>query len=155
MSTSGAQPRAANDAATFLTSAELAQVRQAVREAELRTSGEIRVHLEDHIEGAILDHAALVFEQLDMHRTAERNGVLIYVSVADHQLAVIGDKGIHDQVGNGFWSDVIAAMLPAFKAGTPSIGLVLGVGIVGEKLGRLFPRVSGDRDELSNDVSIG
>ncbi len=155
MSTNGAQARKAVEAADFLTSAELSQVRQATKEAELRTSGEIRVHLEDHVEGEILDHAALVFEELGMHRTGERNGVLIYVSVADHQLAVIGDKGIHEKVGDGFWADVIAAMLPAFKAGTPAAGLVLGVGMVGEKLRHLFPRLASDRDELSNDVSIG
>jgi len=134
---------------------ELAQVRQAVREAELRTSAEVRVHLEDHIEGAILDHAALVFEQLGMHGTAKRNGVMIYVSVADHQMAVIGDKGIHQIVGDGFWNDVIAAMVPAFKEGTPAIGLVMGVGMVGDKLASLFPGLSSDRDELSNEVSIG
>ncbi|MEO8069077.1 MAG: TPM domain-containing protein [Flavobacteriales bacterium] len=143
------------NAADFLTSAELVAVREAVREAELHTSAEVRVHLESHVEGAILDHAALVFEQLGMHRTGERNGVMIYASVADRQLAVIGDKGIHDRVGAGFWNDVIAAMLPAFKADTPAFGLVLGVGMVGEKLRMMFPRQANDRDELSNEVSIG
>ncbi|HRD51084.1 MAG TPA: TPM domain-containing protein, partial [Flavobacteriales bacterium] len=77
-------------AAEFLTEAERERVSRAVSEAELRTSGEIRVHLEDHIEEDVLQHAAFVFEELGMQRTKDRNGVLIYVSVGDRQVAVIG-----------------------------------------------------------------
>ncbi len=76
----------------LLSETERAQVRDAIAAAEKRTSGEIRVHLEDHIEDEVLDHAAFIFEELGMHRTRDRNGVLIYLSVADRKLAVIGDE---------------------------------------------------------------
>lgn len=143
------------DAAEFLTAAELAEVRRAIHEAELRTSAEIRVHLESHVEGSILDHAADVFDELGMNRTALRNGVLIYVSVADRQLAVIGDRGIQQHVGSDFWQTVVEEILRDFRTDRPAAGLVAGIGLLAEALAAHFPRHADDSDELSNDVSIG
>lgn len=145
----------ATAAAEFLTQEERARVAVAISEAERRTSGEIRVHLEDHIEEDVLDHAAFIFGELGMHRTKDRNGVLIYVSVADRQAAVIGDKGIHERVGDGFWRDVLAVMQLHFAADRPADGLCEAVRMVGEKLRDMHPYQHGDRDELSNEVSIG
>lgn len=143
------------DAAEFLTAAEHAEVRKAIHEAELRTSAEIRVHLESHVEGSILDHAADVFDELGMNRTALRNGVLIYVSVADRQLAVIGDHGIHQHVGSDFWQTVVDEILKGFRGNQPAFGLVVGIGLLAGTLARYFPRQADDRNELPNDVSIG
>ncbi|MFZ1687430.1 MAG: TPM domain-containing protein [Flavobacteriales bacterium] len=143
------------NAADFLSAAELAAVHNAVQDAELRTSAEVRVHLESHVEGDILDHAAIVFEQLGMQRTKHRNGVLIYVSVADRRLAVIGDKGIHERVGANFWPAVVAEILKGFKADNPAFGLAMGLHLVGEQLSAHFPREENDSNELSNEVSIG
>lgn len=141
-------------AAEFLTEAERARVAQAVGEAELRTSGEIRVHIEDHIEEDVLQHAAFVFEELGMQRTKDRNGVLVYVSVGDRQVAVIGDKGINDHVPPRFWNDVLAVMQLHFAAGRRADGLCEAVRMVGEKLRDLHPWHGEDRDELSNEVSF-
>ena len=152
----------------FLTAAERKQVAQAIGEAELRSSGEIRVHLEDHIEDDVLDHAAFVFEELGMHKTAERSGVLIYVCVADRKVAVIGDKGINERVPANFWNDVLAVLQEHFSAGRRAPtgaaavagggrraeGLCEAVRMVGEKVIQFFPRRADDRDELSNEVSF-
>jgi len=138
----------------FLTEAERTQVAQAISEAELRSSGEIRVHLEDHIEDNVLDHAAFVFEELGMHRTVDRSGVLIYICVADRKVAVIGDKGINERVPPNFWKDVLAVLQLHFAAGRRVEGLCEAVRMVGEKLVHFFPRSSNDRDELSNEVSF-
>ena len=121
----------------------------------MRTSGEIRVHLEDHIEDDVLDHAAFVFEELDMHKTKDRNGVLIYVSVSDRKVAVIGDKGINERVPENFWNDVLAVLRAHFAAGSRADGICEAVAMVGEKLLAFHPHQRDDRDELSNDVSIG
>ena len=139
----------------LLTEAERLRVRDAIAAAEKRTSGEIRVHLEDHIEDEVLDHAAFIFEELGMHRTRDRNGVLIYLSVADRKLAVIGDDAIDQRVPDNFWNDVLGLLKLHLVAGRAADGLVEAVHMVGEKLRMHFPLKSDDRDELSNDVSFG
>jgi uncharacterized membrane protein len=142
-------------AAELLDPQDLLRVREAVREAELRTSGEIRVHLDDAIAEHVLDHAAFVFEELGMFRTRDRNGVLIYVSVADRRMAVIGDAGINAVVPPGFWDGVLNELRSAFGAGRYADGLCAAVQAVGAKLATHFPPRSDDRNELLNDVSIG
>lgn len=139
----------------LLTEAERLRVRAAIDAAEKRTSGEIRVHLEDHIEDDVLDHAVFIFEELSMHRTRDRNGVLIYLSVGDRKLAVIGDVGIDQQVPKDFWHDVLGILKLHLAAGRAADGLVEAVHLVGEKLRLFFPLRSDDRDELSNDISFG
>ena len=139
----------------FLDTSGRAQVREAIGAAERRTSGELRVHLEDHIEEDVLDHAAYVFEELGMHRTRDRNGVLVYVAVADRQVAVLGDSGIDEQVPDGFWTDVVGLLKLHFAAGRHAEGLVEAVHLIGEKLSSFFPLREDDTDELSNEVSIG
>lgn len=139
----------------LLSASDLERVRDAVRRAESRTSGEIRVHLDDTIVEDVLDHAAFVFEELGMHRTKDRNGVLIYVSVAQRRAAVIGDAGIHERLPQGFWNDTLRVILQEFKAGRFAEGLCLGVERMGERLREHFPRAADDRNELSDEVSIG
>ena len=139
----------------FLDTSGRAQVREAIGAAERRTSGELRVHLEDHIEEDVLDHAAYVFEELGMHRTRDRNGVLVYVAVADRQVAVLGDSGINEQVPEGFWTDVVGLLKLHFAAGRHAEGLVEAVHLIGEKLASFFPLREDDTNELSNEVSIG
>lgn len=139
----------------LLSEVELLRVREAIGVAEKRTSGEIRVHLEDHIEEEVLDHAAFIFEELAMHRTKDRNGVLIYLSVADRKMAVLGDVGINARVPENFWNDVLGLLKLHLAAGRAAEGLVEAVHMVGEKLRDHFPLQADDRDELSNDVSFG
>ncbi len=139
----------------LLTEAERLRVRDAIAAAEKRTSGEIRVHLEDHIEDEVLDHAAFIFEELGMHRTRDRNGVLIYLSVADRKLAVIGDDAIDQRVPDNFWNDVLGLLKLHLVAGRAADGLVEAVHMVGEKLRTHFPLKVDDSDELPNDISYG
>lgn len=142
-------------AEVFLNESERARVAQAINAAEMRTSGEIRVHLDDHIEDDVMDHAVFVFEELGMHRTCDRNGALIYVSVADRKVAVIGDQGINARVPENFWTDVVGLLKLHFAAGKQADGLCEAVTLVGEKLAAFFPLRQDDTNELSNEVSIG
>jgi len=139
----------------FLTASEKKRVEAAITAAELRTSGELRLHLEDHIEDDVMDHAAFIFQELDMHRTRDRNGVLIYLSVVDRKVAVIGDTGINAVVGDGFWVDVVGMLKIHLAAGRRADGLCEAVHTIGEKLVRHFPTKSDDSNELPNTISIG
>lgn len=142
-------------AAELLPEADQVRVKAAISKAEARTSGEIRVHLDDTIADEVLDHAAYIFEELGMFRTRDRNGVLIYVSVADRRVAVIGDAGINARVPAGFWDDVLALLQAHFREGRFADGLCKAVEQVGEKLRADFPYERDDRNELSNDISFG
>jgi uncharacterized membrane protein len=97
--------------------------------------------------------AVAVFERLGMHRTAERHGALIYIAVEDRKLAVIGDQGIHERVGETYWQRVVAAVIAHFREARPRDGMVHAVGELGTALGQHFPRRPDDVDELPNEVS--
>ncbi len=142
-------------AADFLTDDERRDVAVAISKAEGATSGEIRVHIEDHIEEDVLDHAAYIFDELGMQHTRERNGILIYVCVADRLVAVLGDKGIHEKVPAGFWNGTVDVLKTHFAAGRQAEGLCEAVRMVGERLSAFFPPRSDDRNELSNEVTFG
>lgn len=137
------------------TDAEKARVEQAISLAEKECSGEIRVHVEKKCKEDVLDHAAFIFEKLEMHKTELRNGVLIYVSIDDHKFAIIGDAGINAKVPKGFWEDIREHMLVHFKKGQFVQGLEEGIAMAGEQLKAHFPFKRGDENELSNKISWG
>ena len=125
----------------------------AIRAAEGRTSGEIRVHVERRCGGDALTAARRWFVRLGMSRTAERNGVLLYVAIDDHAFAIVGDEGIHAKVGPSFWDGLRDAMHADFARGEFASGIERAVAEAGRTLAEHFPRRADDRDELSNEVS--
>lgn len=134
---------------------EQEQIKAAIRKSERETSGEIRVCIEEHCPEEVLDRAAWYFDQMEMQRTAARNGVLIYVALSDRQLAIIGDAGINAVVGNAFWSEARDAMIARFREGRIVEGLTEGIGLAGTALRKYFPCAPDDRNELPDDVVIG
>ena len=138
----------------LLDAADLDAVAAAIAAAEAATSAEIRVHLDARCPGEALARAALVFERLGMHRTAARHGVLIYVSIEDHKLAVLGDRGIHDRVGQAYWDGLVESVLAHFRRQRFRDGLVHAVGEAGAVLRQHFPRRPDDVNELPDRVSI-
>jgi len=139
----------------LLSDDDLAAVTRAVVEAEAHTSAEIRVHLDYSCEGDALQRAIKVFERLGMDRTVERNGVLVYISVTDRKLAVIGDKGIHERVGEAYWQGLVAAVRERLSQQQSRDGLIHAIAEVGRELARHFPRRPDDKNELSGAVSLG
>ncbi len=137
----------------FLTPEEENEIVQAILAAERNTSGEIRVHIENHTDKQPLDRAQEVFYQLGMNNTALQNGVLFYVGVQDHTFAIIGDKGINDLVEDNFWDKTKDIVISHFKNGQFKQGLVEGVLKAGEKLKVLFPSSDNNQDELPNEIS--
>ncbi len=132
-----------------------AALRRTIEVAELATSGEIRVHLEDTCKKNLFDRAVDIFARLDMHKTALRNGVLFYVAVADHKFVVIGDAGINAKVPENFWNEIRETVLACFKEEKITEGLMEGIRLAGEQLATHFPRLEGDINELSNEISYG
>ena len=129
----------------------------AIRSAEKRTSGEVRVYVESRCEYMdALDRAVEVFHQLGMHQTAERNGVLVYVAMKDHQLAIYGDEGIHSKVGTAFWNEDLKHMLAEFNKEHYAQGIAQVVREIEEVLVQHFPYQHGtDKNELPDDIVFG
>jgi len=142
-------------ARSFFTAEQRDTIKQAIIDAELNTSGEIRVHIETWCPGKVLDRAARVFRKLKMDNTELRNGVLIYLAVRNRKFAIIGDGGINAKVGNDFWDDVKSAMTNHFKTKNFTEGLVEAITEAGIKLKTHFPYQSGDVNELPDDISFG
>ena len=143
------------DARHFFSDEEKARIIEAIRAAEAETSGEIRVHLSSNsCRSGVLNDAAHWFEKLKMHKTKLRNGVLFFLSVKDHQFAIIGDAGIHHRVPENFWEDIKNQMSAQFKDGLFVEGLEEGIRSTGDHLKTYFPRQKNDINELSDDLSF-
>jgi len=138
----------------FFTTDEKKQITDSIAQAELNTSGEIRLHVEGKCKIDVLDRAAYVFEKLEMHETAQRNGVLFYLAVNDRKFAIIGDSGINQLVAADFWSETKEIMLEFFKEGKFAEGLSKGILMAGEQLKTNFPYQSNDVNELSDEISF-
>ena len=142
-------------ARNFLTKEEQAQIVDAIKQAENKTSGEIRVHLENSCKGDALDRAANLFAKLDMHKAALRNGVLIYLSIDDHKFCIIGDAGITEKVAENFWKDITDSAIALFKEGKFTEGLITAITMSGDALKADFPVADDDVNELPDEISFG
>lgn len=138
----------------FFSDKEQEEIITAIQEAELFTSGEIRVHLENTCPGNPEVQAKKVFNKLNMSQTEQRNGVLFYLAVKSRKFAVIGDEGIHQVVGKDFWEDTRNAMLEQFYSNKFKDGLIKGIELAGEKLRKHFPYQKDDVNELSDEISF-
>jgi uncharacterized membrane protein len=139
----------------FFSPEEQQHIRLAIQNAELDTSGEIRVHIENVCSGEVLDRAAHLFKQLGMNKTQLRNGVLIYLAVKTRKFAIIGDSGINKVVPPDFWDDIKRKMADHFKSNSFEKGLYEAIKAVGEHLKTYFPYQNDDVNELPDDISFG
>lgn len=137
----------------FFSRKEKKQILAAVQEAEKNTSGEIRVHLEYKVREPVYGHAQKVFQRIGMTKTAQRNGVLIFLATGNKKFAVLGDVGINEKVPEGFWNDVIRIMQDHFKQNKFSEGISEAILRIGEKLKAHFPYQADDKNELSDGIS--
>jgi len=140
--------------AKFFSEKEREDIIKAIQMAEEQTSGEIRLHLEKKSKKDIYDRAVKVFNKIGMHKTAQKNGVLIYLATANRKFVILGDQGINEVVPENFWADVANLMSEFFKKGDFSAGVCKGVTLIGQKLKVLFPYENGDINELTDDISI-
>lgn len=138
----------------FFSNEEKKQITDAIAEAEMDTSGEIRLHVEGRCKIDVLDRAAYIFGKLNMHETAQRNGVLFYLAVHDRKFAILGDAGINQVVPANFWDEIKETMLAFFREGKFTDGLSRGILMAGQQLKDNFPFQSDDVNELSDEISF-
>lgn len=140
-------------ARTFFSTSEQTLLVKAIEQAELNTSGEIRLHLANFCLGDPIKAATRVFKDLRMHQTIERNGVLIYIAVSSKKMAIVGDVGIHEKLGQAYWDQMASELLRGFRESQKAQVLETCILDLGKRLGEYFPRKGNDRNELSNSIS--
>lgn len=130
-----------------------ARLIKVIQLAELKTSGEIRVHIEKTCKGDIVDACKKKFETLKMYETKDRNAILFFLAVESKSFAVWGDEGIHQKVSDEFWKSITDSAIGYFKQNDLISGLEKSVEMCGEKLKLYFPIETDDKNELSNEIS--
>jgi len=141
-------------ASAFFTREQQEAIVRAIGEAEHASSGEIRIHIETSCKADVLDEAAWLFRKLGMNRTADRNGVLIYLALKDRRFAIIGDTGINAVVPLGFWDNIRDHMKQRFSENLFTEGLTEGIIMAGEQLKEHFPHARNDINELTDTISF-
>lgn len=141
-------------ASTFFTREQQEAIVRAIGEAEHATSGEIRVHIETSCKADVLDEAAWLFRKVGMHKTADRNGVLIYLALKERKFAIIGDTGINSVVPLGFWDNIRDHMKQRFSENLFTEGLTEGIIMAGMLLKEHFPHTRDDVNEITDTISF-
>ncbi|HET6887869.1 MAG TPA: TPM domain-containing protein [Candidatus Udaeobacter sp.] len=137
----------------FLSKLDHDRIIEAIRGAESKTSGEIRVYIQrGKFETDPVMLAQKKFQRLGMYKTRERNAVLIFVAPRAHKFAVVGDQAIHEKCGEQFWQHVVDGMRVHFQNEKFSHALTEAVNEVGKVLATHFPRTSANANELPDEI---
>ena len=140
----------------FLSKLEHDRIVHAIRETESKTSGEIRVYLQrGKLNADPVTAAQKKFHQLRMHKTQERNAVLIFVAPREHKFAVVGDRAIHEKCGDEFWQRIVEGMRTHFQNEKFNHALIDAISEIGKVLAAHFPKTLGNANELPDDVIEG
>ncbi len=127
---------------------------EAIRQAELLTSGEIRVYIAKHCKEDALEKASVVFQKLKMHNTAQRNAVLILICPTDHKAAILGDKGINSIIEDNFWDSTLNELITYCSKDLITEGICKTVDKVGNLIKQKYPYQEGDINELDNEIIL-
>jgi uncharacterized membrane protein len=143
----------ASDARQRITPAGLQRLEQAVRDSESRHRGELRVCIEGGLGPLALwrgvqarDRAIALFSALRVWDTADNNGVLIYLLLAERRIELLADRGLSEKVPAGVWADISATLSQALQRGDFERGLQEAIEAVGALLRTHCPRLPADRD---------
>ncbi len=142
----------------FFTEEENEKIVHSIQEAEMQTSGEIRIFVESRCKYVdALDRAKEIFTNLEMERTELRNGVLFYIAVKDRQLAIFADKGIHEATGGDkYWKDAVKEILSVFSNENITEGITTSIHKIGQALKTHFPYEKDiDKNELPDEIVFG
>jgi len=137
----------------FLSELEHDRIVGAIREAESKTSGQIRVYIQrGKLRVDPLIAAQKKFHRLGIHKTRERNAVLIFVAPRAHKFAVVGDKAVHEKCGEQFWQRLVDGMRGHFQNEKFSHAIVETIEEIGKMLATHFPKRSTGRNELPDKI---
>ena len=142
------------DLDSFLNEKEVKDLAAIISEAELLTSGEIRLHLEEKCNIDTQARALEVFYSLNMGNTKLKNAVLIYISYGDQKFAICGDEGIHENVSNRFWKSLRNSLRRSFQKKDFFKGISITIMECGRQLRTYFPYQHDDINELDNHVTF-
>jgi len=87
-----------------------------------------------------------------LHYTREHTGILIFVSLFEHRVEILADRGINEKVSPGTWAEVVQGLTAGLKSGDPCDAFCKAIEHCGQILARHFPRPPDDQDELSNQL---
>jgi uncharacterized membrane protein len=138
----------------FLDLDQISRIENAIASAENHSTGEIRIHIAKVLVKNIFDQAVEKFKELGMDKTADRNGVLIFICPDFREFAIIGDQGINEKVGADFWNSTKEIMLQNFMEGNMENGILQAITKVGENLQSLFPSNNPTPNQLPNHISF-
>ncbi|QLB21291.1 hypothetical protein A6B43_07045 [Vespertiliibacter pulmonis] len=134
---------------------DIQQIEQAILHLEQQTSAELRVVVERKTKNLpAIERANQLFDELSMRETAQRNAVLIYLSLKPRLIAVVGDEGIHQKVGDDFWQTVYGVMKKYCQQKEFTLAILNGITQVEQQLAMYFPIQPDDKNELANEVVI-
>jgi len=137
----------------FLGKLEHDRIVKAIKDAEAKTSGQIGVYVQrGKLNGDPLIAAQKKFHRLRMHKTAERNAVLIFVAPRARKFAVIGDQAVHEKFGEAFWQRLVEGMRPHFQNEKFSHALVEAIEETGRALAEHFPKRSTTSNVLPDEI---
>ncbi|MEA3477568.1 MAG: TPM domain-containing protein [Bacteroidota bacterium] len=142
-------------ARSFFSKEQQEDIKQAILNAELDTSGEIRVHIENVCDGDVMNRGAYIFKTLKINKTELRNGVLFYLAIKNRKFAIIGDEGINKAVPENFWEEIKTRMLNNFREAEFTEGLIEGITAIGKYLKKHYPYQTDDVNELPDEISFG
>ena len=140
---------------SFLSAGEEQNIIETIKTAEQFTAGEIRVHLEHECPGDAIKRATEVFYHIGMDGTADQTGVLIYIAVDSHKLAIIGDCGINQKVSEDFWDQCIMQIKSGIVKKDAASGLQKAIVSIGLELAQHFPANGSNPNELPDQISKG
>lgn len=141
----------------FFSNEENEKIVHSIQEAEMQTSGEIRIFVEARCKYIdALDRASEIFDRLEMGKTDLRNGVLFYIALQDKQLAIFADKGIHEAAGENYWKTSVKDILSVFSKESVASGIITSIHKIGQALKDHFPYdKSVDKNELPDEIVFG
>lgn len=141
---------------TFLSQLDHDRIVRAIKEAEAKTSGQIRIYVQrGELDGDAFDYAQRKFRVLGMEQTQERNAVLIFVAPRARKFAVIGDEGVHQKCGDEFWEELVDRMRAHFQEEHFTDALVEAIEAAGQLLARHFPKTASSPNELPDEIIEG
>lgn len=143
----------------YLSKEDLLQVSDTISNCELKTSGEICISIKEKTpfllkNKSVKELAIKEFFRMNIDKTRDHTGILIFLQLDKKQFFILADKGINEKVPQSKWDSISTEIQSIFKNGNFKDGLIFGIKEISEVLAEHFPRKSDDSNELSNNIEI-
>lgn len=137
-----------------LSESQLTMLVEAIQQAEMASTGEIRIHIDTSEDFNLAQEALDIFHDLGMQNTKDRNAVLFYLNFSQKYLTIIGDQGIHAKVCQDFWDSLHDQITQQFAQGNYFEPLQQAILRTGEELKKYFPASHTQENELPDEITF-